>query len=108
MSSTTTWQYLGPKEGSAYRQLFVKGTRVMARILYGMIVREEDPMTPEEIAAVFRIPVEAIHEAVAYCQSDPPEIREDWEREEVNIKKRSTETDVSLNSVRPLDHETVP
>src|SRR5207237_5041407 len=91
MNSTKTWQYLGPKEGSAYRQLFVKGTRIMARILYGMVVREEDPMTPDEIAAAFHIPVEAVREAIAYCESEPPEIREDWEREEANIKKRSTE-----------------
>jgi uncharacterized protein (DUF433 family) len=66
--------------------LFIKGTRIMARIVYGMVMREEEPMTPEEVAAAFGIPVEAVHEAIAYCQTDPPEIRQDWEREEANIK----------------------
>jgi DNA replication protein DnaC len=36
-----TWKYLEPRTKSAYRQLFVKGTRIMARVLYGMHVREE-------------------------------------------------------------------
>jgi uncharacterized protein (DUF433 family) len=89
------WLYLAPKPGSAYRQLFVKGTRIMARILYGMYMSEEEPRTPEEIAAVFNLPVEAVHEAIAYCQSNPPEIQEDWEREEANIKARARGTELS-------------
>jgi hypothetical protein len=28
------------------------------------------------------LPVEAVKEAIAYCESDPPEIREDFAREE--------------------------
>jgi hypothetical protein len=61
----------------------------MARILYGMFVNEEEPRTPEEIAAAFGLPVAAVHEAIRYCESDPPEIREDLEREEANIRTRT-------------------
>jgi uncharacterized protein (DUF433 family) len=82
------WLYLAPKPGSAYRQLFIKGTRIMARILYGMYVSEEEPRTPEDIGAAFGLPVEAVQEAIAYCQSNPPEIQQDWEREEANIRAR--------------------
>ena len=64
----------------------------MARILYGMYVNDEDPRTPEEIAAAFGLPVQAVHEAIAYCESDPPEIREDWEREEANVRARALRT----------------
>jgi len=39
-------------------------------------------MTIEEIAEDRDLPVEAVKEAIAYCESDPPEIREDFEREE--------------------------
>lgn len=42
----------------------------------------EEPRTPEEIAADYDLPLEAVKEAIAYCQTDPPEIREDFEREE--------------------------
>jgi uncharacterized protein (DUF433 family) len=86
-TSSTGWVYLEPKPGSAYRQLFVKGTRIMARILYGMHLNEEEPRSPEEIAAPFGLPVEAVREAIVYCQSNPPEIREDYDREEANVKR---------------------
>lgn len=70
--------------------MFVKGTRIMARILYGMYANEEEPRTPEEIAAAFGLPVEAVREAIAYYESDPSEIREDWEREEANVRARAS------------------
>ncbi len=38
-------------------------------------------MTVEEIAAEYNIPAEAVREAIAYCQSDPPELAEDYARE---------------------------
>jgi uncharacterized protein (DUF433 family) len=84
----TAWKYLGPKPGSHYRQLFVKGTRIMARILYGMYMNEEEPRTPNEIAEAYELPLEVVQEAIAYCQTDPPEIKEDWEREEAHIRQR--------------------
>lgn len=80
----TKWQYLAPKPGSHYRQLFVKGTRIAARILYSYFTPGEEwpGQTVEELAADFNLPVEAVREAIAYCQSDPPEIPEDLAREE--------------------------
>ena len=50
-NAASNWKHLAPKPGSAYRQLFVNGTRIMARILYGMYISEEEPRTAEEIAA---------------------------------------------------------
>ncbi len=76
------WKHLEPRPGSFYRQLFIKGIRIKARDIYGRYVREETPMTPEEIAADLSLPLEAVLEAIAYCESNPPEIRKDFEREE--------------------------
>ena len=81
-STSTTWQNLAPNPNSCYKQLFVKGTRIRARVLYGMFMSANEPMTPEEIAAEFKLPLEAVKEAIAYCQSNPPEIAQDFEREE--------------------------
>jgi uncharacterized protein (DUF433 family) len=81
-SQSTTWQFLEPNPRSTYRQLFVKGTRIRARVLYGMYMSAEEPMTPEQIASEFNLPVEAVNEAIAYCQGNPPEIAEDLKREE--------------------------
>jgi uncharacterized protein (DUF433 family) len=80
------WNYLAPNPKSAYRQLFVKGTRIRARVLYGLYLSAEEPMTPEEIAADYALPVEAVQEAIAYCQTNPPEIAEDFAREERRLQ----------------------
>lgn len=82
MNQSTTWQYLAPNPKSCYKQLFVKGTRIRARVLYGMFMSAEEPMTPTEIASELNLPVEAVKEAIAYCQTNPPEIAQDFEREE--------------------------
>lgn len=58
----------------------------MARILYGMYMSDEEPMTVEQIAADYNLPVEAVREAIKYCQSEPPEIQQDWEMEEASIR----------------------
>jgi uncharacterized protein (DUF433 family) len=80
-STSTTWHYLAPNPKSCYKQLFVKGTRIRARVLYGMFMSAEEPMTPEAIAAEFNLPLEAVQEAIAYCHGNPPEIAQDFERE---------------------------
>lgn len=79
--ASAKYLHLAPNPGSAYRQLFVKGTRIRARVLYGWYACEE-PRTPEEIAAAYGLPVEAVREAIAYCESNPPELLEDYAREQ--------------------------
>ena len=78
----TLWKYLEPNPKSAYKQLFVKGTRIRARVLYGQYVSDEEPRTPEQLAADYALPIEAVREAIAYCQSKPREIEDDFRREE--------------------------
>lgn len=91
MSTSTrkSWRHLERRTGSAYQQLFIKGTRLKARDLYGMYMSEEDPQTPEEIAKAFKayhVSVEAVREAIAYCESNPPEIRQDFLDEEALLQ----------------------
>jgi len=76
------YKYLVRKPKSVYKQLFIKERWIAARTLYGMHAREESPLTPEEIAADYDLPLEAVHEAIAYCESNPPELAEDHAREE--------------------------
>src|SRR5262249_5075312 len=82
--STNSIQYksLARKPRSVYKQLFIKDRRVSAQTLYGKFAREEEPMTPEEIAADYNLPLEAVQEAIAYCESNPPELAQDFAREE--------------------------
>lgn len=79
--ASTQYRFLEANSKSAYKQLFVKGTRIRARVLYGWYACEE-PMSPENIAADYGLPVEAVAEAIAYCESNPPELEEDYRYEE--------------------------
>jgi uncharacterized protein (DUF433 family) len=89
MSSTQTkWQYLERDPKSSYHQLSIKGRRVKARTLYGQYVNAEEPRTIEDLAESYGIPIEAVKEAIAYCETDPPEIREDFAREEASMRAR--------------------
>jgi uncharacterized protein (DUF433 family) len=81
-TNSGTYKYLVRKPKSVYKQLFIKERWISARTLYGMYAREESPMTPEEIAADYDLPLDAVQEAIAYCESNPPELAEDYAREE--------------------------
>jgi hypothetical protein len=87
MSTSTTWKYLAPKPKSVYKQLFVKDRWIAARTLYGQTLGEE-ARTPEAVARDFGLPLEVVLEAISYCESNPPEILEDWEREQARINRR--------------------
>ena len=79
----TQWRFLERDPKSSYRQLSIKGRRIKARTLYGLYASEEEPRTIEQIAADYQVPVEAVKEAIAYCESDPPELRQDFRYEEM-------------------------
>ena len=81
------WQYLDRKPGSNYQQLFIKGRNIAARTLYGSTFAAEDwpGRSAEELAADYQLPLEAVQEAIAYCESRPAEIQADWEMEEALI-----------------------
>jgi hypothetical protein len=90
-SEASRWVYLAPNPKSYLRQLFVKGTDFVAWDLYVLSVDPEEPMAPEEIAAAYGVPVGAVHEAIAYGQSDPPEIRQDFADQEAWMAARGLE-----------------
>ncbi len=57
-----------------------------------MSEEEGPPETIEEIAEMYNLPLEAVNEAVAYCESNPPELLEDYAREDA-IAEASGEND---------------
>jgi hypothetical protein len=60
-----SWIYLAPNPKSVYKQLYIKGTRIPARVLHGLYMSEEQgpPETIEEIAEMYGLPIEAVKEA---------------------------------------------
>ena len=90
MSETTSvtdcvrYKYLKSKPGSNYRQLFVNG-RIRAEVLYRETVGPE-PLTPEQVASEYGVPVESVREAVDYCVHNKQLLDEERAREEARIK----------------------
>ena len=81
-TTPNSYKYLARKPKSVYKQLFIKDRWISARTLYGLHVNEEMPLTLEEIAANYELPLEAVQEAIAYCESNPPELASDYAAEE--------------------------
>ena len=84
MSTEKTYKHLERRPCSLYKQLFVKGKRIRAEILYGLTIPSDDGevYTPEEVAEGYDLPLEVVQEAIEYCASNPPEIAQDHAREE--------------------------
>src|SRR6266852_4454660 len=84
-TNPTTWLYLEPRPESCYRQLFIKVRRIRAEILHSLTIPSADTgefYTPRQIADDYSLPLEAVQEAIAYCESNPPEIEADHRGEE--------------------------
>jgi uncharacterized protein (DUF433 family) len=88
MTTATTFQFLEGRPDSAYRQLFIKGTRIRAELVYRAHVDPEQPLNIDELALDFGLPRPAIQEAIEYCRSNPPEIAADAADEEALMSAR--------------------
>ena len=98
---STNWLHLAANTKSFYRQLHVKGTRIRARVIYGLFVNADEPMTAAEIAADLGLPLAAVHEAIAYCQSKPPELDEDCRHEEALMEATGMNDPAYKNHGKP-------
>jgi hypothetical protein len=84
MDQRVEYKYLQPKPGSNYQQLFVNG-RIRAEILYRETVGPE-PLSPEEVAREYGLPVEAVAEAIDYCRRHSELLDAERARETDRIK----------------------
>ena len=82
MSTDVTYQYLESRSKSSYRQLFIKGTRIRAGLIYRAHTNAEEPRSAEQLAADYSLPLPAVREAIEYGKSNPPEVLTDITREE--------------------------
>lgn len=101
------WKHLERRVGSSYQQLYVKGKEIWAWTIYCEFMHEQEPRTPEQLAEDWDIPLEAVHEAIAYGQSDPPEVREDH-RKDALLSEAIGMNDPEIRrtgKVRPLSAE---
>jgi|APFre7841882630_1041343.scaffolds.fasta_scaffold176980_1 uncharacterized protein (DUF433 family) len=84
---STSYNHLEPRPGSNYRQLFLKGRRIRAAVVYETI-HGPDPCTPEQFAEEFKVPLEAVHQALDYVADNLSLIQEERQREVDDIRAR--------------------
>jgi len=91
----TQWQYLEQRPHSWRKQLYIKGKRIKASVIYSdMIVNDE---TLEEAAENWDLPLAAIEEAIQYCQTHQDLLRReaDEERRRLEAKGISLEPKIT-------------
>ncbi len=86
MSEPVHYKYLQPKRGSRYQQLAVNG-RIRAEILYRQTLGLE-PLSPEQVAKEYDLPVAAVLEAIHYCQHNKELLDAERAREQAAIEAR--------------------
>jgi len=77
------YQYLRPKPGSNYKQLFFG--RIRAEVLYRETIGRQ-PLTPEEVAKEYNVPIAAVLEAIDYCVKNKELLDAERARESERIK----------------------
>ncbi len=86
MEKDLHYQHLESRPGSHYRQLWIKGRRIRAEVLYRFTVGAE-PCTPEEVSQDYDLPIEAVHEAIEYAVHNQELLQAGRTREEVRMKQ---------------------
>jgi uncharacterized protein (DUF433 family) len=82
--SDNGYKFLEVRPRSSLRQLWIKGRNIWAEVLYRETVGE-DPRTPEQVAHDFRVPLEAVREAIDYCTHNADFLNDEREREYAQI-----------------------
>jgi len=86
-STAVQYQHLEPRPGSNYRQLFLKGRRIRAAVVYEA-VHGPDPYTPEEFARDYGVPLEAVRDALDYVANNLLLIESERDREAADVRAR--------------------
>jgi uncharacterized protein (DUF433 family) len=103
MNESNSYQFLEPRRGSNYRQLFVKGRRIRAEVLYRETVGPQ-PRTPAEVARDFDVPLEAVLEAIHYCEHNEDLLRKERDEDWADIRARGLDRPRSM----PIDAKPAP
>ena len=80
------YQFLEPRPTSKYRQLFVRGRRIRAEVLYRATVGP-DAEPPETVARDFHVPLEAVLESIDYATQNKDLLDAERVNEERNYQE---------------------
>jgi len=74
MSEKIDYVHMAPRDGSSYHQLFVKGRNLRAETVYRATAGPE-PMTPDDVALDYDLPIEAVREAIHHTAANRAVLR---------------------------------
>jgi hypothetical protein len=83
----TQYQHLESRPGSNYRQLWLKGRRNRAAVVYEA-VHGPDSRSPEDYARDHQVPLPAVLEALDYVAQNLPLIQQERDREAAGLRAR--------------------
>lgn len=81
---TKSWQYLVKRAHPWRTQLYLKGHKLLAATVWQDM--QVNHMTPEQAADNWALPVAAIHEVIAYCQTNTDLIRLEAKEEKYRLE----------------------
>jgi uncharacterized protein (DUF433 family) len=81
-------QHLERRPGSNHKQLWIKGRRIRAIVVERAIRSLENPMSPEQFANEYGVPLEAVHEALVYAEHNADVLLADIAMEEDDMRRR--------------------
>jgi uncharacterized protein (DUF433 family) len=87
------YRYLAERAGSSYRELFVCGSALRAQSLVSDM--ENSGMTPAEAASEFRIPLDAVREALEYVHQNEEYL--------AGERRRSREKAIASGYLKPAE-----
>lgn len=95
-SSKTQWQYLEQRPDSWRQQLYLKGKKLRARNVYSdMMVNE---WSIEETAYNWDLPVEAVEEAIEYCQTFKELLAQEAEQEQHYLNQHGVKVEPQITN----------
>ncbi len=85
-TTKTQWQYLESRPSSWRKQLYLKGRKLTAFTVWSDMIANED--TIDETAENWDLPLEAIREAIEYCETNQELLKSEAEEERRYLEER--------------------
>lgn len=86
MSEVNGYKHLERRPGSNYKQMFVKGRKIRAVVLYSQTIGA-DARSADEVAQDYGLLPEVVMEAIDYCVHHPDVLQEDYARETATLHR---------------------
>jgi uncharacterized protein (DUF433 family) len=89
--TTTKWQYLESRPDNWKKQLYIKGKRIKANVIYSDLLVNK--MSLEEAAENWDLPLSVIAEVIEYCESNQELLKEESLKGRISLEQKGVAID---------------